>query len=366
MVKIIDILSIARENNAYHIQLIAGYKPVFRINGENNELEGFETLTANDSEQYFRECLEIVSCSSIKKDYIIQQFENHKNTNFSIEFKDVGRFRINVHIQKQTIALSIRVIPLDIPSPEQLNLPQLIYELCELEQGLIVVTGPSCHGKTTTIAAMINMINRNQNKHIITIEDPIEFVYENMSSYIQQRELGIDCNSISSALKNSLQQNPDIIFVGELNSPEVIEAAINASQAGHLVLSTICTNDVVQTIDHIISLFPSNEQSKIRQQLSGTLAAVICQRLVPSLALTRILTTEVLRTNYSVQSIIKSGQLQDLYKIIETSIQEGMHLFSQDLMSMVHKQMISFQTAIKYCNDKNYFEKIAHELLKDN
>lgn len=357
----INIINHAIEQRAEFVHLIYNAKPFLKINKENIEIDYLDPLTPEDMLAFFEELLNLINQDS-DRNRIIDRYRDNKDTTFSVAYPPEHRFRINVHQQNGTPAIALKIINQQIPQPEQLNLPAMVYEMSELEQGLILITGPAGNGKSTTLAAMINLINRNLKKHILSIENSIEFTYQNLNSFIEQRQIGIDTPSANHAIKGAMQQDVDVILLAEMEDPDTIAAALAAAESGHLVIGVSNTLDAYQTVDRIVSV----GTQKIRNQLANTLIAIISQRLVPSLESTLLLTTEILKNNYGIKNIIREGNLDQLTPILETSQKEGMHLFSQDLIRLVQTQQISFQTAIKYCDEKNYFEKIAQELLKES
>lgn len=360
-----NIIKHSIEQEAATLHLVNNYKPFFRINGENAEIDYLDPLSAEETLSFFEELLTLVSSEGLK-DKIINDYKTLLDTTFSVKFDEATNLRINIHQQNSAPALSIKFLKQIIPTPEALNLPTLIYEMCELNQGLILITGPVGNGKTTTMAAMINIISRNLKRHILAIESPREFPSNNLNSFIEQREVGVDTPSFENALQNAMKQDFDIIFVSDLASIETIELALNAAESGHLVVANMNTIDSYQTLDRLISSFPEWNQNKIRNQLANVLHTIMSQRLVPSLDLKLIITTEILKNNYTVKNIIRDGDITKIPEIIEHLTSEGMHLFSQDLIKLVQNQKISFQTAIKFCDEKKYFEKIAQEMLKES
>lgn len=278
-----------------------------------------------------------------------EQLQQTKSVDFCFTRESIGRFRANIHYQRGTIAGSIRLLPSQIPTLESLHLPPILARLAERRQGLIVVTGPTGCGKSSTLAALINLINTVRNDHVVTIEDPIEFVHPNRASVIEQIEVGDDAPNFASSLRSILRQNPDVILVGEMRDAETIATVLTAAETGHLVLSTLHTNDTSQTISRILDSFPAGNQPQIRQQLSLALLAVIAQRLAPGIDGGRYPALEVLLSAPSIRNLIRRGEDHQLYSCISTSRADGMITMEQSLAEMVRMRRISAETALAHC-----------------
>lgn len=303
----------AIEQKASDLHLAAGSIPALRINGELIKLN-HEAIGGEDLEQAVLALID-------KKD--IEKFISQRELDFSQDFFG-SRFRINLHYQEGKIGLTARLVPSVIPAPAELNFDDVIYKLTHLKDGLIIVTGPSGSGKSTTMACMVNIINRERRAHIVTIEDPIEYLFTEEQSIIEQRELGRDTNSFASALKYSLRQDPNVIMLGEMRDIETIAAVLTAAETGHLVISTLHTSTAAETISRIVDVFPSHQQQQILNQLALTLRAVIAQQLVPTIDHGRIVAREIMINNSAVANLIRRNQIGQIYSVIQTSQKDGM------------------------------------------
>lgn len=349
-----EILKQAAELGASDVHLKVGVVPVIRKLGVLRPLsqQSFPIM-AEHMEKIVREALTTEEIQSLSKEYEVDK---------SYEIKDVARFRVNAFRQRNSTRFVIRIINQTVPQFEDLQLPSIIRKLAESERGLILVTGVTGSGKSTTLAAMINYINQNQHTHIVTLEDPIEYLIRDRKSIVSQRELGADMSSFASALRASLRQDPDVILVGEMRDKDTTETAILAAETGHLVFSTMHTLDAQETINRVIGLFPPHQQDQIRRQLAGVLKAIICQRLIlrkdgngmiPAL--------EILVNNQRIKELIedpeKTNQITDA---LATSAKEsGMQSFDQSLMRLVTKGYISVEEALKFAtNPDNFFLKL--------
>ena len=329
---IIDMLYAMIEIKASDLHLIKGIPPAMRVHGDLVYLKR-EALTENS--------LMAILNDTVKDESRRNRFMDEKEYDFAYELVEDARFRFNLYFQMGSIAFSIRHIPMKIPKLEDLNLPKILRELIKKQNGLILVTGPTGSGKSTTLAAMIDVINHEQPLHIVTVEDPIEYVYRPKKSIISQREVGGDTQSFASALKHVLRQDPDVILIGEIRDLETMQAAITAAETGHLVLSTLHTTSASQTIDRIIDIFPPYQQSQIRSQLSITLQAVVTQKLIKRIDMKgRIPTTEILIATPAIRSLIREGKTQQIYPAIEMGRDYGMHTMEQGLNELANRKII--------------------------
>ncbi len=336
MVEITKLLQFAVEKEASDVLITAGSPPMVRIHGDLQYTKG-GGLTREQTKKMAYGLLD---------DEQIARFESTKELDFSLELQNKYRFRGNMYLQRGCVGVALRLIPTGIPTLEELKLPTLIEDLAVEHQGLIIITGPTGHGKSTTQAAMIDIINERRKVHIVTIEDPIEFLHKNKNSVVDQREVGPDTRSFASALKHVLRQDPDVILVGEMRDLETISTALTAAETGHLVISTLHTNDTVQTVDRLIDVFPSHQQSQIRTQLAFTLLAVIAQRLLPLKdGGGRIVATEAMRNNSAVAHLIRDGKAQNIYTVLETHAREGMWTMDTSIKQLYQEGLISKETA---------------------
>ena len=339
-----QLLEKAIQANASDLHIIVGVPPVYRINGSLQQLSSVPPLTEEVVEQML---LPILSAN--QKDI----FMANRALDFSYgygggSYGDKGRFRVNLYFQRNSLAGAFRLLPPNVKSIEELQLPQICHRLAKLKQGFVLITGPTGHGKTTTIASIINEINMTSALNILTIEDPIEYVYPKGKSIISQRELGHDTLSWSESLKSALREDPDVVVVGEMRDPESIASAITIAETGHLVFSTLHTNSASQTIDRIIDSFPEAQQNQIRIQLASTLEAVISQRLLPTIDGGRIVATEVLLATNAVKANIREGKSHLIDSTIETSSEEGMNTMEATLARLIKEGKLSLEVAQAY------------------
>ncbi len=277
------------------------------------------------------------------------ELQRAKSVDLCFTREGVGRFRANVHYQRGSIAGSIRVLPDKVPTLESLHLPGGLRQLAEARQGLVLITGPTGSGKSSTLAALVDLINGQRHDHVVTIEDPVEFLHSNRSSVIEQIEVGQDATDFAGSLRSILRQNPDVILVGEMRDPETIATVLTAADTGHLVLSTLHTSDTSQTVSRILDSFPLGNQPQIRQQLSLALLAVVAQQLIPAIGGGRYPVVEILRATSGVRSLIRKGEDHQLYSAISTGRNEGMITMEQSLADMVRSGRIKRETAIAHC-----------------
>lgn len=321
---------------ASDLHLTVSVPPVLRVSGDLRPLEGYDPL----NNQAVAELI-----FGLLSDDQKELLKVNKELDFSFSFTDRGRFRVNVYHQKGYLAAALRSIPFTVPSIADLNLPNILYELSELPQGFVLVTGSAGQGKSTTLAALINHINENRSVHIITIEDPIEYVFANKKALIEQREMYLDTNSWSVALRSVLREDPNVVLVGEMRDYETIAAAITIAETGHLVLATLHTNSAAQTIDRIIDVFPDQQQQQVRTQLSSILEGVICQRLVRAKAGGRLPAVEILLPNSAVRNTIREGKTHQLDNIIATSLDIGMMSMERSLAGLVNSGQVDLEEA---------------------
>ncbi|WP_432358377.1 type IV pilus twitching motility protein PilT [Sporosarcina sp. UB5] len=333
------ILIKAFELNASDIHLTVGVPPVFRIHGE---LKRFGEVVIDDT------YTERAAKSTIPEK-LFDTFLEKGQIDYSYELKGIARFRVNAFQQRGSISLAFRTIPTIIPSIDELQVPGALKSLAETPQGLILVTGPTGSGKSTTLAAMIRYMNETMRKHIITLEDPIEYVHSHQSSIIDQREVGFDTSSFADGLRASLRQDPDVILVGEMRDLETISTAITAAETGHLVLATLHTWSAASTIDRIIDVFPHGQQSQIRVQLAGVLKAVLSQRLFPTVDRKgRRVATELMINNPAISNLIRSEKVHQIPNVIQTSKSMGMHMMETSVRHLLDRGLITYEAAMPY------------------
>lgn len=280
-----------------------------------------------------------------------KEFEEELELDFAIVLPDIGRFRANYYRVMGDIACAFRIIPLDIPSLDQLNAKKIFKELIKREKGLILVTGPTGSGKSTTLAAMLNEINETESKHIITVEDPVEFMHDNKKCLFSHRNVGTDTRSFGRALKFAMREDPDIILIGEMRDQETVGAALTAAETGHLVFGTLHTNSAPETINRIIDVFSGEEQPQVRAQLSTSLVAVISQALIPRIGGGRVAAQEIMITNPAIKNLIREDKVHQLYSQMQLNQQQtGMCTQTQEIVEYLKQRVISKENAIQYCN----------------
>jgi len=338
-VKIKKLLEIAVKNKASDLHLMAEKPPILRIDGDLMPIRGENVL--NDSEL---ESLVFSLLSPTKKKY----FEEKLEMDLSFDISKLARFRINLFYEKGHVALAARVIPHQVPKMEDILMPESVYKLLNLNQGLILVTGPTGCGKSTSLAAMIDEINSERSVHIITLEDPIEFIFESKKSIMVQRELGHDMISFTDGLKHIVRQDPDVIMVGEMRDLETIGTAITLAETGHLILATLHTQSAAQTIDRVIDVFPPYQQAQVRIQLSMTLKAVISQRLLERKDGGRIAAREILINNAAVANLIRENKIAQLQTVLQTSAKEGMITIDQDIKRLYKEGLVAKEAALAH------------------
>ncbi len=339
-----ELLNLTVKNKASDLHLLVGIPPTIRLDGVLNPLSNYPPLT--------NEVLQAMIFSVIsphQKEILLA----NKELDFSFGFArdatgNEGRFRVNIYYQRGYISGAFRYLEPRIRSIEELKLPKICNDFAKLKQGFVLVTGPTGHGKSTTLAAMINEVNMNRSMHILTIEDPIEYVYPIGKSIVSQREMGQDSHSWNYALRSALREDPDVVLVGEMRDPETIAAAITIAETGHLVFSTLHTNSASQTIDRMIDSFPPSQQPQVRIQLASTLKGIISQRLLPQINGGRVPAAEVLIGNNAVATNIRDGKTHLIDSIIETSQDAGMISLESSLSSLVMSGTISLETAKSY------------------
>lgn len=344
------ILELCVQYMASDVHIMVGTPPMLRLHGKLLTVPDTTPITPAQADEMVNSLLNEQQREFLKVD---------RELDFSYNLPNGARFRVNVYYEKGNVAAALRYIPASIRTLEDLHLPAIIGQLTELKQGLVLVTGPTGHGKSTTIAAMIQRINQNRSEHIVTIEDPVEYVHLPSKSIISQRELHSDTHSWNVALKSVLREDPNVVLVGEMRDYETIEAALTIAETGHLVLATLHTNSAAQTIDRIVDVFPEKEQQQIRGQLSLSLEAVISQRLIPSEDGTRIAVAEVLIATPAVRSLIRDGKSHMLTNVMQTSTDVGMRTLDMALVEAYRAGKISLTTARDYANNTDEVNRLV-------
>ncbi|MDD6202753.1 MAG: type IV pilus twitching motility protein PilT [Lachnospiraceae bacterium] len=342
MATIREILQIAWDNKASDVHITVGIPPKMRVNGKLTEMPFERMLPAAT--------MEILK--SIMSDVQMERFEERGEYDFSYSIPELGRYRVNAYKQRGTVAMALRLVSSDIPSPESLGVPESVVDLYNRKRGLVLVTGPTGSGKSTTLAAIIDKANHNRDAHIITLEDPIEYLHRHDLSIVNQREIGLDSQTYANALRAALREDPDIILVGEMRDFETISVAITAAETGHLVLSTLHTIGAASTVDRVIDVFPPHQQQQIRVQLANTLEAVVSQQLMPTAdGNARVAAFEVLHTNNAVRNLIREGKSHQLTSVMQTNRKMGMMTMDDNIQQLFYAGKITKETAVQFAVD---------------
>ena len=341
------------ERKASDLHLTAGAPPALRIDEELAKAD-FPSLTENETKAL---------AYSLLTPEQIATFEQERELDMSFGVEKLGRFRVNIFFQRGCLGVAIRLLPLHIPTFEECGLPvRMMEELCRKKKGLVLITGATGSGKSTSMASMVGWINQERPCHVITIEDPIEYVHANKTAIIHQREVGSDTLSFSAALKHVLREDPNVILVGEMRDLETIESALNIAETGHLVFATLHTNDSVQAINRVVDVFPAHQQQQARIQMSFVLLAVIAQQLIPrSTGLGRVLAAEVLIANPAVRALIRESKVHQIYSVIQTSQRDGMRTMNQSLAELYLQEAITYEEALARAHDQEEFLRLIHK-----
>lgn len=334
-----QLLEITVERQASDLHLVANFPPTIRVNGDLVQIVGSQELTNEDVRS-----LVLPILSEGQK----AQLDRFLDVDFGMDYKSIARFRVNLYKQMGTLAASFRLIPKKLRKLEETGLPSSLSKITDLKQGLVLVTGPTGQGKTTSLAAFIQKINSEQAANIITVEDPIEFIYPKGKSLVSQRELNSDTVSWGRALRAILREDPDVVLIGEMRDFETIAAALTIAETGHLVFATLHTNSAAQTLDRIIDVFPSIQQAQIRSQLAGVLEVIISQRLIPSIAPGRVLGYEILISNPACRAMIREGKTHLIDNLIQTSAESGMVIMESSLAYLLREGLITLENAQNY------------------
>ena len=344
------LLDQAIEKKASDIHLTVGVAPFVRIDGKLAPIADEEVLNPGSIDPLIQ---------SFMTDEQLERLKIRKELDFSFGYRDT-RFRTNAYFQKGNYAASLRLIPKLIKSITELGLPPILEKFTGISQGLFIITGPTGHGKSTTLAAMISHINHTRAEHIVTIEDPIEYVIQHEKSIISQREVGSDTNSFARALRSSLREDPNVVLVGEMRDLETIEATLTLAETGHLVYTTLHTNSAAQTADRIVDVFPPHQQQQVRMQLANVLLGVVSQRLIPRISGGRIVASEIMVANSAVRATIREGKTHQLPNIIQTSASEGMITLDNVLAELVSKGEITIDNALTWALDTKAFKMMVY------
>lgn len=334
-----ELMQAVFKQSASDLHIAVGRRPTLRIDGGLIELVKYPIVTPEFAQDFVFKLLSEEQQA---------RFLGEKELDFSYAYKDKGRFRVNIFYQRGFIGCAMRLIPTVIRTVEELNLPPILLELVRHQQGFILVVGPTGHGKTTTLAALVDYINRTRAEHIITIEDPIEYLFTSDRSIVDQREVGVDTASFHKALRSMFREDVDVGMIGEMRDSETIATAVTAAETGHLILSSLHTNNAAQTIDRIIDTFPPAQQDQIRAQLAGSLVGIVSQRLVPRTSGGLIPAVEIMIANPAVRNLIRENKTHEIDVVIETSSGEGMVSLNRSLVDLVRRGEITVETALIY------------------
>jgi twitching motility protein PilT len=326
------------EANASDLHVTTGTPPAIRVRGEVERLEGFDPLHAEQTQQLL---YRILSSEQQK------HFEINRQLDFSYSIPGLARFRVNVYFQRESIGAAFRLIPTELKTLEELGIPESLHVLAQKPRGLVLVTGPTGSGKSTTLAAIIDEINRNRSEHILTIEDPIEFLHRHKRCIVNQREIGPDATSFGDALRAALRQDPDVILVGEMRDLETISTALTAAETGHLVFGTLHTQSAPSTIDRIIDVFPAEQQEQVRIQIASSLQGVVTQALLPTAdKMGRVPALEILLPDDAVRNLIRQGKVEQIYSVMQTNTGRGMQTMEQSLGDLIMRRVVDLDMGL--------------------
>lgn len=340
MITLEQLLKTAVELNASDIFITVGVPPTLKIQGVLQAVNN-EVLYPKDTEIFVKELF--------KKDEYYQEYLSEGEKDFSISLAGVGRFRVDAYTQRGSMAAAIRVLRFELPDPEALGIPQVVLDFYKKTRGLILVTGPTGSGKSTTLSAMINLINKERSCHILTLEDPIEYLHRHKKSIVDQREIGVDTKNYAKALRSALRQAPDVILVGEMRDLETIQIALTAAETGHLVLSTLHTVGAAKTMDRIIDVFPPNQQEQVRVQLSTVLQSVVSQQLIPSQEKGRVAAFEIMIVNHAIRNLIRESKIIQIDAAIQTGRSQGMIGMDTSIAELYNQGLVTREDALTYC-----------------
>lgn len=337
--KLSELLLTTAKQNASDLHLVVGRRPTIRIDNVLIPLTKESILTNDDTLGLVKAMLTEEQLANL---YLKKQID------LSYNYEDKARFRVNIYFQRNFMTAALRLVPAQIKSIEELNLPSIIHDFARLNQGFVLIVGPAGHGKSTTLAALLDEVNHRRAEHIITIEDPIEYMFSQDRCLVSQREVGSDTLSFNDGLRSVLRQDPDVIMVGEIRDAETMATAMTAAETGHLVFSTLHTNSASQTVDRIIDSFPPNQQGQIVSQLAATLVGIVSQRLVPRVGGGRIPAAEIMLMNPAIRNLIRERKIYQIDLVIETSVQEGMMSLNRSLAGLVKRKEIALEQAEAY------------------
>lgn len=347
--RIKSLLRLVAQQGASDLHLNVGRYPTLRIDGRLVALNQDEVVTPAEVKNM---------CDAITKEETRKKIADEGQADFSYNFEDKARFRVNAFFQQGYLGIAFRLIPKEIRTLQELNMPEILYNFTNYSQGLFLIVGPVGHGKSTTLAALINEINCNQEKHILTIEDPIEYIYEQDRSIVSQREVYQDSKSFQTALKAAFREDANVILIGEMRDLDTIGTALTAAETGHLIFATLHTNDSPQTVDRIIDVFPAHQQNQVRSQLANVLLGVASQRLIPRLDGGRVPAVEIMIKNNAIENLIRENKSYQIDNVIETSSEQGMVTMDRSLVDLVKRGLVSMDSASAYAKDSKNFQML--------
>ena len=350
MLELRDLFAEMIKRGASDLHLVCGAPPQIRVHGELESVPGVEPMQP----EHTRELIFGILTNEQR-----QRLEVQWEIDFSYAVPGLARWRVNAFYQRGAMGAAFRIIPVDIKPLHELGVPDALYQLCELPRGLCLVTGPTGSGKSTTLASMIDIINERRSEHILTVEDPIEFIHEHKNCIINQREVGQDTDGFARALKSALRQDPDVILVGEMRDLETIQTALTAAETGHLVFGTLHTNGAAKTVDRIIDVFPPHQQAQVRVQLASSLQGVVTQTLVPTRdGKGRVVACEIMMPNAAIRNLIREGKVFQIPSVMQTSQAEGMQTLDASLATLVRSNLITREEALKRCAEEAEFDRL--------
>ncbi len=350
MVTLKDLLDLMVKRGASDLHLTVGTQPQLRVDGKLTKVDGYDIMTPEETKKL---------AYSIMNEKQRQRFEEKSELDLSFGIEQLSRFRANVFVQRGNVAMALRQIPFKIKSFDELGVPKVVIELANLPRGLILICGPTGSGKSTTLAALVDKINRERHDHIITVEDPIEYLHRHQSCLVNQREVGADTQTFASALKYALREDPDVVLIGEMRDLETIEAALTISETGHLAFATLHTNSAAEAITRIVDVFPSNQQEQVRVTLSFVLQAVVCQQLMPKIGGGRTLAIEVMVCTPAVRALVRDDKIHQIYSLIQAGQKYGMKTMNQSLAELYLARRITQGDALARCSNQQEFADLV-------
>jgi len=348
MITLRELLEVMAKKNASDLHITVGSPPVIRVDGKLIKTD-YDILGPEQTKKL---------AYSVMNERQRQQFEENSELDLSFGVESLSRYRCNVFMQRGNVAVALRQIPYEIRTFDQLGLPKVVQELGELPRGLVLVCGPTGSGKSTTLAALIDKINTERNQHIITVEDPIEYLHKHKNSLVNQREVHSDTKSFSASLKYALRQDPDVVLIGEMRDLETMEAALTISETGHLAFATLHTNTAAEAINRIVDVFPNNQQEQVRMQLSFVLQAILCQTLIPKVGGGRVMALEVLVATPAIRAVIRDDKVHQIYSLLQAGQKYGMQTMNQSLFNLYSKRQITMNDAVARTPNIQEFEEM--------